>query len=95
MNKDEAKKLAELARLEIADDELEKIAKDMGSVLEYIDKIKTADIPEGDELRIENAGVRNVMVPDENPHETGINTEKLLKEVPEAQDYQIKVKKIL
>lgn len=97
MNKDEAKKLAELARIEATDEELEKAAGEMGSILEYIDKLKAAPIApdEAAESRAENAAVRNVMVSDENPHESGINTEKILNEAPATQDDMIKVKKIL
>jgi aspartyl-tRNA(Asn)/glutamyl-tRNA(Gln) amidotransferase subunit C len=96
MNKDEAKKLAELARSEVSDAELEKVAGEMGSILEYVDKIKSADISDfSAESRAENAAVRNVMVEDETSHEPGTNTEKLLAEAPEVQDDMVKVKKIL
>jgi aspartyl-tRNA(Asn)/glutamyl-tRNA(Gln) amidotransferase subunit C len=96
MNKDEAKKLADLARIEATDEELEKIASEMGSILEYVDKIKSADISDvSAESRAENASVRNIMVKDENPHAPGENTEKILAEAPATQDSMIKVKKIL
>jgi aspartyl-tRNA(Asn)/glutamyl-tRNA(Gln) amidotransferase subunit C len=96
MNKDEAKKLAELSRISVSDDELEKIANEMGSILEYVDKIKSADISGfSAESRAENAGVRNVMVEDEEVHEVGENTEKVLKEAPLVENSMVKVKKIL
>jgi len=97
MDKTEAKKIADLARLEVADDELEKIAKEMSSILEYVDKIKSADIPEDSdgEERIESAGTRNIMAEDENPHESGINTKRLVDEMPEKDGDFTKVKKIL
>jgi aspartyl-tRNA(Asn)/glutamyl-tRNA(Gln) amidotransferase subunit C len=96
MNKDETKKLAELSRIEVSGDELEKIANEIGSILEYVDKIKSADTSDfSAESRAENAGVRNVMVEDENPHEPGKNTEKILKEAPNTENGYVKVKKIL
>lgn len=96
MNKDEAKKLADLARIDVAEEELEKIASDMGSILEYVDKIKSASIvDDSPESRAENATVRNVMVADENPHEAGVYTDKVLAEAPDTQDNMVKVKKIL
>lgn len=98
MNKDEIKKIADLARLEISEEESEKMAGEIDSILKYVDQIKSAEIPQEDgesKSRIENAGVRNVMREDENPHEVGENTESLINEVPESQDNLIKVKKIL
>jgi len=94
MNKNEAKKIADLARLEIDDAELDKIASEMSSILEYVDKIKSVDVA-GEESRVENAGVRNVMSNDDNPNKSGENTDVLIKEVPESQDNLVKVKKIL
>jgi aspartyl-tRNA(Asn)/glutamyl-tRNA(Gln) amidotransferase subunit C len=96
MDKDEVKKIAELSRLDINDDELEKVAKDMGSILEYIDKIKSVEIDDQSaEARIESAGVRNVMVEDENPHAAGMNTKEVLDSAPETEKDFVKVKKIL
>lgn len=94
MNKEEIKKIADLARLEISEEESEKFAGEIDSILGYIDQLKSAEISE-DDSRIESAGVRNVMNEDENPHEPGINTEALVAEAPESQDNLIKVKKIL
>jgi aspartyl-tRNA(Asn)/glutamyl-tRNA(Gln) amidotransferase subunit C len=96
MNKEEIKKIADLARLEITDEESEKFASEIDSILQYIDQIKSADISDdAAESRIENAGVRNVMREDENPHDVSENTEALIKEAPDSQDDLIKVKKIL
>jgi len=112
MNKDDVKKLADLAKMEISDTEMEKMATDIGSVLGYIDQIKDAplaspksfakaSVPDSDVSaekagsRIESSSVRNVMIEDENPHETGINTESLIAETPDSKDNYIKTKKIL
>jgi len=94
MNKEEIKKIADLARLEVSDDESEKLAGEIDSILGYIDQIKEAEIS-GDGSRIESASVRNVMVDDGEPHKKGINTESLINEVPDSQDNLVKVKKIL
>lgn len=42
MNKDEVKKFADLARIEISDDELLKMSGEIDAVLHYVDQIKTA-----------------------------------------------------
>jgi len=102
MNKEEIKKIADLARLEISDDESEKLAGEIDSILGYIDQIKETEIGSGDgsetsqkDSRIESASVRNVMVDDDEPHKKGINTEALINEVPDSEDNLVKVKKIL
>ncbi len=94
MDKEQAKKIAELARIQISDDEAEKLAGEMGSILTYINKIKEVS-SDADDDRIESAGVRNIFVEDENPHETGVNKKKLLNEAPDVEADMIKVKKIL
>ncbi|MFT5179676.1 MAG: aspartyl-tRNA(Asn)/glutamyl-tRNA(Gln) amidotransferase subunit C [Candidatus Paceibacteria bacterium] len=94
MNEEEVKNLANLARLELTDEEIKTYGKEIGSVLSYVEKLKEVKGLD-DNTRIESAGVRNVMREDENPHESGIYTEKILNEAPETQDGYIKVKKIL
>lgn len=94
MNKEEAKKIANLARMEISNADAEKMAGEMEAILEYVDKIKEVSA-NGDDDRIESASVRNIFTEDENPHETGINTEKLLNEAPGIEQNMIKVKKIM
>jgi len=94
ITKVDAQKLAKLARLEIKDDELEKISNEIGSVLEYIDKIKSVNVPEN-LSHVKNPTVLNVIREDENSHNKGIYTQKILKEAPETENNQIKVKKIL
>jgi|GEM_PF-281972 aspartyl-tRNA(Asn)/glutamyl-tRNA(Gln) amidotransferase subunit C len=96
MNKEEIKKIADLARLEISDEESEKMAGEIDSILGYIDQIKSAEISDqGAESRIENASVRNVMREDSEPHKVSENTKVLIDEVPDSQDDLVKVKKIL
>lgn len=94
MNKEEAKKIANLARMEISDADAEKMAGEMEAILEYVDKIKEVSA-DGENDRIESARIRNIFTEDENPHETGINREKLLKEAPSIEQNMIKVKKIM
>lgn len=96
MNKEEVKKIADLARLEISDEESEKMAGEIDSILGYIDQIKNAEIDSSDsKSRIENAGVRNIMREDKDPHLKGENTKDLIEETPDSQDNLIKVNKIL
>ena len=94
MNKDDVKYFADLARIEISEGELEKMATDIGSILNYIDQIKDAPV-DASESRIENSAVRNVMRPDENSHKKGRDTDALIKEAPDTEGNLIKTKKIL
>ena len=45
--------------------------------------------------RREKARVRNVLRPDENPHQSGVFTEEILAEAPKRRGQYVKVKKIL
>ena len=89
---EEVKKLAKLSRIDITDDEAEKLGADMGSILEYIDQIKDvkADLSDQD-----MQGPHNVLREDSNPHETGINKEALIKAAPDNDGEHLRVKNIL
>lgn len=107
ITKDDIEKLAKLARIEIPDPEKESLRKEIDAILEYVAQIKEASglgsvevgLPAQGESPTssnqEKSTVRNVFRADENPHESGINTETLLTEAPEREGQYIKVKKIL
>lgn len=93
MSNVDVKHLAELARLELTDDEVSQYEKEITSILGYIEQINTIA---GDvDGPIESAGVRNVFREDENPEETGRYTEDVLAAAPQTQDGYVKVQKIL
>jgi aspartyl-tRNA(Asn)/glutamyl-tRNA(Gln) amidotransferase subunit C len=106
ISRDDVKKLAALARIKISPDEEENLAKDMENILAYVTQIQefsataseksaasgTAKSADG---RREKARVRNVLRPDENPHEPSAFTEEILAEAPKRQGEYVKVKKIL
>jgi aspartyl-tRNA(Asn)/glutamyl-tRNA(Gln) amidotransferase subunit C len=91
ISKDDVKKLANLARIKLADGEEEKLVEDMGNILGYVEQIQkvSGSLPQ------EKLDVRNVLREDANPHETGIHTEALLAEAPQREGEYVKVKKIL
>ena len=96
ISKEEIKKLADLARIEIEESELEKIAQDVGPVLEYVSQVNdvAGSLPPLNDKRGPGGDIK-VMREDTNPNESGQYTEALLAEAPVVQDGFVKVKKIL
>jgi len=97
MNKAEVLKLATLARIEVSDAEAESLSHEFEAILNYVGEVKGATDP-SPALPLERGGlggVYNVFRADENPHESGIFTEAILKEAPAREGDYLKVKKIL
>ena len=92
MTIDDVNKLALLARIEMSEEEKVEFMGNMESILGYIDIVQKADI---DGIEIDRGDVYNVMREDIDPIESGINTDKILKEMPDTKDGFLKVKKIL
>lgn len=92
IKKEEIEKLAELGRIEVTEDEKEKLMEDIESILGYVSEIQEVvlDIPKS-----EAGSLRNVMRDDGYPHESGKYTDRILKEAPKTEDNYLKVKKIL
>lgn len=89
---DEVKKLAALARIEVSDEALPKLASEFESILAYIGQIETLDVKAGKD---ERPPVRNVFREDGEPHAAGIHTEKLARQFPEREGNLLKVKQII
>ena len=94
--------LAKLARLEVSDGELAKLEKEIPEILHFVETIQaaSADASAFDKSSAEQAGepkkaLRNVMRDDENPHESGKYTEKLLKAAPARSGDRVAVKQVL
>lgn len=90
---EEIKKLAELARIEIKEEELANLSRDMDSILEYVSQVKeiSGEAKEGIELG-ENY---NVWREDTEPNEPGKYSKELIAEFPHKEEDYLKVKKIL
>jgi aspartyl-tRNA(Asn)/glutamyl-tRNA(Gln) amidotransferase subunit C len=89
---EEVKKLARLSRIDVTDDEAKKLGDDMTSILGYIDQIKDVDFDLSEESL---TGPYNVLREDENPHESGIHKDVLVKSAPDNDGEYVKVKNIL
>ena len=92
ISREDIVKLADLSRLKLSDEEIDRMKGEMTAILAYVDKLKTA--PGGDvgPLMFVN---KNVMREDANAHESGMYTEKLVKAAPRSEGGYVKVKKIL
>ncbi len=94
LKREDTKKLAELSRIEIEDNEIDSITGEIDSILGYVGQISSA-VSSADQGSIELGSAYNVLREDENPNESGKYTEELLAEAPNTEKGFIKVKKIL
>jgi aspartyl-tRNA(Asn)/glutamyl-tRNA(Gln) amidotransferase subunit C len=92
LSKEEVKHIAKLARLGITPDEEEKFAKELSSILGYIEKLKEVDVA-GVDPACHAVLVENVFRKDEVKN--GTASEKILSQAPETKDRFLKVKSIL
>jgi aspartyl/glutamyl-tRNA(Asn/Gln) amidotransferase C subunit len=83
--------LAKLARLDVPAEELSRLEKEIPAILAFVETIQEA----GGETKIPSPGVRNVMRPDENPHEPGLHTKTLLASAPAREGDRIAVKQVI
>ena len=89
---DDIKKLAELGRLSVSEEECGTLAAEIGTILEYISEIQNVH-PEVPEKK--PGALRNVMRDDESPHESGVYTETLLSLAPRRSGQHIAVRKVI
>lgn len=89
---EEVRKIAELARIEISEQEVEKFQKELSLVLEYASELSKVDT-EGVEEISQVTGLMNVMREDK-PEESPIRDD-LIKLFPESKDGYLKIKSIL
>ncbi len=83
--------LAKLARLEVSAEELAKLEKEIPDILAFVETIQKAST--GKEVSAPE--LRNVMRADENPHDSGIYTERLLEAAPARVGNRIAVKQVI
>lgn len=87
----DVKALASLARLEVSDEELVRLEKEIPGILSFVEQIQKAagDVPQ------KTPSLRNVMRQDTNPHEGGLHTETLLSAAPSREGNYVAVKQVL
>ena len=86
------KRLAEMARLDMTEEEMQSIAHDFDGILNYVDQVKQATGLAEEDVRF---SFTNVMREDVVENEAGFYTDKILAQFPDQADGYLKVKQIL
>lgn len=84
-------KLAGLARIEVSEDEKQKLQKDLESILAYVSELKNAPVLEGE---AKEAYLKNVMREDKEHFNPEDFTEDILAQAPDRAGNYFKVKPI-
>ena len=92
ISKKDIENLANLARIRLSDEEKESLAKDVDSILSYVDQIKLAPI--GD-FKPQAGEIKNVMREDVVVKTSTEDRESILAEAPKREGDFVAVKKIL
>ena len=92
ISNDDVKKLAELSRIEVTEEEAKALTSDLDAILEYVGKIQEVTSVE---VTKEAGELRNVMREDGEPHARGLYTEELVGAFPKSEQNYLKVKKII
>ena len=77
--------------MEVSDEELKKLEKEIPDILEFVETIQRVSL----KIAVPSPSLTNVMRADENPHESGLYTEALLKAAPTRVGNRIAVKQVL
>jgi len=93
LSREEVLKLAQLARLALSDEEVEEFQNELSEILQYVEQLQQVDIS-GLKPTNQVTGLVNVMR-DDKVRDYGYKPKDLLKNVPEVQDDQIKVNRMV
>ncbi len=95
IDESQVKKIAELARLKLESEDVEKFAKDLSSVLDYIEDLNSVDLS-GVEPTLFAGSQKNIFRSDDEPDDQDVElAKKLVNLAPDNEDGYIKVKSIL
>lgn len=85
--------MAQLAKLELTEDEVEQFTREISSILGYVEQLQAVDV-KGLEPTNQVTGLQNVMRPDE-VKDYGATPAELLKNAPAAEKNQFRVKRVI
>jgi len=86
--------IAKLARLELTEAELKKYGSQLSAVLNYVDQLKEVDTTDV-EPTAQITGLENALREDEKEGWSERESEEALRQAPELESGQIKVKRVL
>jgi len=90
----EIEHIAGLARIKLAEKEKDKMTKELGAILGYIDKLKEVNT-EGVEPIAHITGLTDIFRNDDNPREPDPeNIKRLMEQAPSEKDGYVKVKSV-
>ena len=98
MDLENIKKLANLARIEMTDEEMKGMAREFDPILAYVGQVQEAVkliSGNGEDKNESDYKLKNVMREDTPTSEPDIYSEKIIKEMPESEKDFLKVKQIL
>ena len=91
--RDDVLKLARLARIGLDESEVDKFTEEFAAILKYVEQLQSVNV-DGLEPTVQVTGLTNVTRPD-TVVDYGYKTEDLLKNVPNVENKQIKVKRMI
>jgi len=94
LNKKQIEHIANLARLELTNEEIKKYGSQLSDILNYIDQLKEVDVS-NIEPTAQVTGLENVMREDKAEDWDNKERQAALKEAPEVEEGQVKVKRVL
>ena len=96
MEREKVLNLAQLARIDIGNEEAESLSHELDSILGFVGEIKNVtSLTENNKQNRDDYPLTNVMREDTGAHQSGLYTEKILNQAPLREGDFIKVKKIL
>ena len=93
LTRDDVLKLAGLAQLDLTDEEIESFQAEISELLQYVEQLQAVDIS-GFQPTTQVTGLSDVTRPDEE-YDYGMSRDDLLSNVPEVENGQIKVKRVI
>ncbi|MFA5841187.1 MAG: Asp-tRNA(Asn)/Glu-tRNA(Gln) amidotransferase subunit GatC [Candidatus Paceibacterota bacterium] len=92
----DVEKLAELAKIELSDNEKASVLKDMEGILDYVKIVEKVEVPDVEpEYNLKNIWREDALVDENSPGASRFSKEIIKEQFPDAQDGFLKVKKIL
>ncbi len=94
LSKQDIKHIAKLARLELTDAEIIKYGSQLSDVLSYVEQLREVNV-DGVEPTAQVTGLEDILREDVIEDWDKIEREDSLRQAPELEDGQIKVKRVL